>query len=121
MTEPDVISVTERDGIILVKVGCERMEDKYARAMQTQVDQASGQTPSLPVVLDMSMVTILPSISIGALVTLWEEFKRTGRRFILVGLQDEIRETLRICRLDKLFEICESVDDALSRLRPPAE
>ena len=116
MAESGTVTIRQHDRIVLVTVECERMEDKHARALQTEVAQAAEEIPNLPVVLDMSRVTMLPSMSIGAVVTLWQQFKQDNRRFILVGLHDEIRRTLTICRLDKLFEICETVDAALLRI-----
>ncbi len=117
MAELSVITIEPNDKIVLATVECERMEDEHAQVMQTEVTTAAEGAPDLPVVLDMSKVTMLPSMSIGAIVTLWQKFKQENRRFILVGLHDEIRETLTICRLDKLFEICETVEDALSRIQ----
>ena len=116
MAESGTVTIKRHDRVVLVTVECERMEDKHARALQTEVTKAAEETPNLPVVLDMSRVAMLPSLSIGAIVTLWQKFKQDNRRFILVGLHDEIRQTLTICRLDKLFEMCETVDAALLRL-----
>ena len=45
------------------------------------------------------------------------EFKQTGQRFMLVGIQPSVREVLAITRLDKVFEIYETVDGALDQIR----
>ena len=117
MAESSAITIEQRDGVVLVTVGCERMEDKHARSLQAEVEQTAKELSGYPVVVDMSRVEQLASLSIGALVTLWQKFKQDGRRFILVGLNEDIRETLTLCRLDTLFEICESVDKAMSRVQ----
>ena len=74
---------------------------------------AAEQAPGLPVVVDLSNVQVMPSMAIGALVSMWKTIKTDERRFVLVGLQPRVRETLTICRLTTLFEIHETVDEAL--------
>lgn len=117
MSESTGIVIEPREDVVLATVECARMEDEHARDMQEKVSAAAQQAPGLAVVLDLSKVTILPSLSIGALVALWQKFKQEQRRLVLVGLGPMVRETLTTCRLDKLFDICDSVDEALSRIR----
>ena len=117
MAQSSVITIKPHEEFVLVTVECAMMEDDHAQAMQTEVAEAAEGTPNLPVVLDMSQVKMLPSISIGAIVTLWQKFKQDNRKFIIIGLCEKIREMLTVCRLDKLFELCENVDDALLRIR----
>ena len=117
MSPSQAIEIKTDEEIILAALQCTRMEDEHAQAMQTEVLAAAEQASHLPVVLDMSKVEMLPSLSIGALVTLLQKFKQDGRRFVLVGLQPKARETLTVCRLDKLFEICDSLEETLSRIR----
>jgi anti-anti-sigma factor len=118
MSQSPEIVIETTEGLILCTIECTQMDDEHAKTMLTEVSKAAEQTPVLPVVLDMSKVEILLSISIGVLVALLQQFKAEGRRFMLAGLQPRVRETLAICRLDKLFDICDSVDDARSRLGP---
>lgn len=117
MSASQTIEIKTDEEIILARLQCTRMEDEQTQAMQTEVLAAAEEVSRLPVVLDMSKVEMLPSLSIGALVTLLQKFKQDGRRFVLVGLQPKARETLAVCRLDKLFDICESLEEALSRIR----
>lgn len=117
MSENKSLVIKTNDEIVLATLECARMEDEHARAVQTEVIAAAAQAPNLPIVLDMSKVEMLPSLSIGALVTLLQKFKQDGQRFMLVGLRPKARETLTVCRLDKLFEICDSLEEALSRIR----
>lgn len=117
MSQAKEILIKPHEEIVWVALECERMEDEHASAMQTEVAAAAENAPGLPVVLDMSKVRMLPSMSIGALVALWQKLKESGQRFMLAGLQPEVRRTLTTCRLDKVFEICDGVDEALSRVR----
>jgi anti-anti-sigma factor len=115
MTPANEITVTAQGEIILARVECANMEARHAQALVAELS-AVGQTPALPVVLDLSPVTRMPSMCIGVLVTLLKRFQGTKQRFILAGLQPPVRQTLTICRLDKLFELADSVDEAKARL-----
>jgi len=49
-------------------------------------------------------VVFLPSVGIGILVQLLNESKARGGEFVLVGVNSEIREVLRISAIEKLFD-----------------
>ncbi len=117
MSETSEVTITPHEEIILATVDCGQMRDEQANALQKEVTAAAEGTPELPVVVDMTKVEYIPSVTIGALVALWKRFDQAKRRFILVGLQPQIRKTLAVCRLDKVFEISESVDEALARIK----
>jgi anti-anti-sigma factor len=93
------------------------LDETVIQQMQTDVAAAAAQTTALPVILDMSNVSFVPSIGLGVLVKLMRSFKKEGRRFILVGLQPQVRATLAITHLDKLLEIYPRFEGAVQRLR----
>ena len=114
------ISVVVQKELISAELQCEELDEQHAENMQEKVKQACEQTEQLPVVLDMSQVKFVPSLSLGALVSLLQTMKQNHRRFILAGIQSNVRETLTICRLNKLFEICDSIDEARTRISQTA-
>ncbi len=116
MSQTPGIAIETTEALIVGAIECMQMDDEHAKIMLTEVAKAAEQAPDLPVVLDMSKVEMLLSISIAGLVALLQQFKAEGRKFMLAGLQPKVRETLAICRLDKLFDICDSVEEARSRL-----
>lgn len=117
MSENEVLQVHPHDEIVWTEVRCAEMDENLTRKMQEELLEAAAKVRELPVVLDVSKVTFLPSLSIGALVSFLTEFKQAGRRFLLVGLQPPVREVLAVTRLDKIFEIYDGVDDALEQIR----
>ncbi len=119
MAQAGEIAITPHEEIVLAAPQFSRMRDSEARSLQTEVAAAAERAPNLPVVLDMSNVEYVPSRGIGTLVALLQNFKKGARRFILAGLQPSVRQTLTVCRLDKFFEICDTVDEALARIREP--
>jgi anti-anti-sigma factor len=118
--QPNEITITTEDGIIFARVDSANLDERHAQALLQQLLAAVEQTPTSPVLLNLSQVATLPSMVIGALVTLWKKLQDSHQRFVLVGLQGPVRQTLAVCRLDKLFEFCDGEDEARNRLRPPA-
>jgi anti-sigma B factor antagonist len=116
MSEQKTIIIEPHDQIILAVLQTTRMDEESARVIQAEILTAAAQTPDRPVVLDMSKVDFMPSLSLGVLVALVRKFKPENQRFILVGLQPAVRETLTLCRLIKVFEIYDTVGDALEKL-----
>jgi anti-anti-sigma factor len=110
------IKIVAQEELISAELQCTELDEQHAENMQDKVKEACEQTPQLPVVLEMSKVEFVPSLSLGALVTLLQTMKQNQRRFILAGIQPNVRETLTICRLNKLFEICESIDEARTKI-----
>ena len=111
-----VVSFGSHDQILLATIECAEMDEERTKQMQDGVIKAAEAKPRLPVVLDLSRVTFLPSLSIGALVGFLTYFKQLDRRFILVGIQPPIRDMLALTRLDKIFEMYENPDDALQHI-----
>ena len=117
MSEQQVMSITQRDDLVLAVVHQAEMDEEATGKMQAEVLASSEQAGELPVALDLSNVSFFPSLSLGAIVTMLNTLKARGQRLILVGLQPPVRESLALTRLDKLFEIREDVEDVQAHLR----
>ena len=117
MSEPQAVSIQPHAQVVWAVIHHPTLDEATIERMQAEVTAAATQKPNLPVILDMSNVGFIPSTGLGALVTLMRSIKKEGRRFILVGLQPELRTTLAVTHLDKLLEIHTSFEDALNRLR----
>jgi anti-anti-sigma factor len=111
MAELKTAEILTQEGFILARLQCAELDEPHARDMQEQITAASEQAAGLPVVLDLSPVRFVPSLSVGALVALLQKLKQRGQRLVLVGLQPPVRETLAICRLTKLFEIHDTLQE----------
>lgn len=117
MPELKPIELTNQNTFVLAKLQCAELDEPHASDMQRKTQAAAEQSPDLAVVLDLSQVRFVPSLSLGALVTLLQSTKQRQQRFILVGLQPDVRQVFAVCRLDKLFEIYDTVETARCRLQ----
>ena len=116
MSEQKEMELRKLDTFLLARPLCAKLDEQHTADMQGKVQEAAEEEPGLAVILDMSEVHFLPSLSIGALVSLMHDSKQRQQRFILIGLQPEVRQTLAVCRLDKVFEIYDTVETASQRL-----
>ena len=91
--------------LVLVRVQPETIDDRNLDAMRAEVTAAASASPRLPVAVEMSRVKFMPSLSLAGLIQLSQSFKGRKQRLVFVGLHSEVRQTLVLMRLDRLFEI----------------
>ena len=65
------------------------------------------------VVVDLSRTQYVDSAGLGTLVLLNKEARAVGGCLVLAGLSDHVRDLLRLVRLDEVFTIAASVDEAM--------
>ena len=116
MSELNSAQITVDEKMIIAVLQCDELDEEHIQDLQSRVTAAAGQAPNLPVILDMSKVKFVPSLSLGGLLTLLQTCKQSNHRFILTGLQSSVRQVMATCRLDRLFEIYDSLDDVKVRL-----
>lgn len=68
-------------------------------------------------VVDMTNVSYADSAGIGGLIGIHISHPTAGRRFVLAGVCDRVKNVLAITRLDKVLAMCGSVEEALSTSR----
>ena len=69
------------------------------------------------VVLDFHRTDYYGSTALGFFVKLWKRVRERGGRMAFCGVSDHEREILRITRLDGLWPICPSRQEALQAVR----
>lgn len=117
MSEPQAVSIQPHAEAVWAIIHPHTLDEAAIQQMQAEVTAAAARQANLPVILDMSNVHFVPSTGLGALVGLMRSLKKESRRFVLVGLQPEVRSVLAVTHLDKLLEIYPRFEDALGRLR----
>ena len=66
------------------------------------------------VVIDLSHFQVVPSFLLGTLIGLHLRLAKAGGKMKLCGLRDEVRSTLKVASLDRVFDICEDEQTALA-------
>ena len=108
------ITATPYDGALLVTMNEDRIDAasaiQFKDAMQATI---AGAPPR--VVIDLSAVKFLDSSGLGAIVAVMKMLA-PDRQLELCGLTEHVGKVLRLTRLDQVFTIHQSADDALSGL-----
>lgn len=104
------LSFEVREGALLVRVGLSRLDAVAAPAFRDALLPAVAGRRKL--VLDLDLVRFLDSSGVAALVSALKRLE-PGGQVRLVGAHDEVRQVLKLTRLDKVFPADASVEDAL--------
>ncbi len=104
MSDDRVVSIEKRENGLIATMQCKEMDFGASEALKEAVAKAIAEGPGKRCVIDMSAVVFLPSVGIGILLQLLNESKARGGEFVLVGVNSEIREVLRITAVEKLFD-----------------
>lgn len=68
------------------------------------------------VIVELSKVTYMDSSGIATLVRAWQTVKKTGGKLRLASLSVPVQDVFELAHVDKVFEICKSVEEATKGL-----
>jgi len=76
----------------------------------------AGITAKRPahIVVDLTQVTFVDSSGLAVLIHGMQDVQEYGGKFAIVGLQENVRPIFEIARLDQVFQIFPTVDEALA-------
>jgi len=89
------------------------MDDQSLKTLVRMIEELSPESAVGGVIIDLSRVTILPSLALGLLVQISNTCKAREQKLTLAGLQPQIRKVFTITRLDRVFQIADSVEAAM--------
>ena len=117
MSEMPAVSIEEHPDVVCAVVHHSTLDNVACDQLQREVLSAAARQPERPMLLDLAEVKFIPSLGLGTLVMLNRKLKDKGQRFVLVGVQSDVRTVLALTRLDKLFEMHADRAAALAHLR----
>lgn len=68
------------------------------------------------ILVDLSGVGYIDSSGVASLVESFQAAKKSGNDLVLVSVSDGAKRVLQLARLDKVFTICDSLDDGIAAL-----
>lgn len=102
----------ERDGIAIVSpVGS--LDESNLESLQRALAESSGQDT----VLDLSRVAYMNSQVLSLAVYSWRDATRRGRRFVLAGPSDPVRQIIEATGLDKILPLADTVEEVVEERR----
>ena len=69
------------------------------------------------VLLDLSAIWALSSLALGILANFQQRVESRGGRLVLCGLNSNLKQVFRMTKLDQIFTISETRQEALSLYR----
>jgi anti-sigma B factor antagonist len=107
----EILIKTEGD-ICIVTVQEARIDAAVALEFKEAVRQLTVDAPP-DVVLDLTAVTFIDSSGLGAIVATMKHLA-PDRRLILAGLTPPVDKVFRLTRMDSVFKMFMTLEDALS-------
>ena len=86
-----------------------------------QEELVAAAQPARNIILDLAEVPDISGSGIRLLLHLYYVASLKGGDTSLVGLSDELRNTIEATGLSDFFLVCDSLDEALPRLRRPGQ
>ena len=107
----EIFIESEGDAKIVRPVG--DIDLSGAPALRQQISQAQQEHPTR-LIVDLSGVPYMDSSGLATLVEAMQIARRNDALLIICSLQDKVRSIFEIARLDMVFKIAQSRDDAIS-------
>ena len=108
-------TIETKGSAVIAKPQKKMLNDEELKSMAQSIDKAAGEGAGISVVvIDLSAVSILPSLGLGILVQVVNKCKARQQKIKLSGVQPQVRQVFSITKLDRLFEFTATVDAAIS-------
>ena len=72
--------------------------------------------PGIRILLDMTQVSYMSSAGLRMLLSTYRQVSGNGGRVVLVGLSDDIKDTMSVTGFLRFFTTCETVEAGLAAL-----
>lgn len=111
------LAVRQQDGIHIVEFQDRKILEELAIAqIGEQLSELAETEPGPRLLLDFKNVEHLSSAALGMLISLNKQLSERQGRLVLANIHPQIYEVFKITRLNKLFNICDTTQDALNAL-----
>jgi len=104
------------DNVLVVALKGSLKESKDAAEIRERVsaELSAGRTSFI---IDFSQSDYVNSEGLSCLLELFKRIKQAGGRLILADVGKRVSDILRVTKLNHVFEMAESLEQALGRLR----
>ncbi len=116
MHDPDTIDIIRNtsDGAILLRPQGE-IDLGRSPALRTHLNRAAREKPTA-LIVNLIDVPYMDSSGVATLIEAMQTARRVGSRLILCGLQERVHSVFEIARLDMVFTIVDTPDQALEKI-----
>ena len=104
------MKTSNHNGALVITVNETRIDAAVAMHFKAKMKELTSQV-SGQVIVDLSTVNFVDSSGLGAVVGAMKQLGR-GRRMDLVGLTSTVDKVFRMTRMDSVFRIYQTLDEA---------
>jgi anti-sigma B factor antagonist len=94
------------------------LEEKDIQALGESIMSVIEQAERINLILDFSKVRFLSSAVLGLLIRVSKRVYECDGQLRLCNIDPKIHEIFKITRLNRIFDICEGVEDAAESMAP---
>ena len=106
------VKLVDREGVAVFQVEGE-INISTSPDLRKQFEKQSLKK----IVVDLEKVSYIDSSGLATLVEILKRTKSQGGSLGLAGLSDKVRSLFEITKLDKLFQVSRTQDEAVSRVK----
>lgn len=105
------IEIEQKNGAAVVRLDGE-LDFNTCVGFTDKIVGLFDQSPE-KLVVDMTSVSHIDSMGLGAITRLWKDAEKTSCAFVLAGVQKNVGKLISLINLDNRIKIFEDVDSAL--------
>ena len=110
MSDPNPATISDRNGHLIVTVMTSTIGPRESVDIVAAAAEALGQGDRRGkcMVIDLSRVSLLPSMGLGTCIDLHNRALDRGMQSVVFGLNAHLSDLFRLMRVDRLFRIAAS-------------
>jgi anti-sigma B factor antagonist len=110
------LRISESDGVTRVEfLDRNILDEANIQVISSELEELIDRTDEPKLLISFANVDHLSSAALGALITINNKVRSKGGQLRLADIDPQIYEVFVITRLNQLFEIHESSDEAIAR------
>lgn len=117
MAEATHVRTDVERGVLVATITTNALSDYESRVVTDEI-QREAPKGMWNVILDFAEVQFMASAGIGMILTLVHQAKAQKGKMIVCNLNSDIRDVLKMTKVDKLFTIAPTLQDAKGKFAP---
>jgi anti-sigma B factor antagonist len=106
----------DTDGYTLVSVKADKMDTTLAPDLKGHIIQCATQHPNKALIIDLGGVKFADSSGLSALLMAHRLYRDNNSTCIIAAANPRVNELLEISQLNKVFNLADSVETAITML-----